>query len=142
MQREFLTFVCLAVLLGSGVACSFSKSSETIGDSISSPFDWSSDSSNSSGGGDSAYRQDVSDYTVAFVRSGGDIDSFRSGLRRIAERRGITDWEGDELTCASIGLGLQRANFDEAAAFEFGRALFGADTPGLDDLGVGYASIP
>lgn len=118
-----------------------SNSSETLSDSISSPFDWSSGSSKSSGG-DSAYRQDVSDYTVAFVRDGGDLDAFRTGLGRLAEQRGITNWEADSFTCASIGLGLQQARLDRAAALRFGQQLFADNPVSLEALDAGYTRIP
>ncbi len=138
MQRHWLTLVpSIALLFG----CSFSDSSETLSNSISSPFDWSSSSSDSSGG-DSAYRQDVSDYTIAFTRQAGDLDAFRQGLGRLAERRGITNWEEDSFTCASIGLGLQRAQLELAAAERFGVDLFGANLRSRRGLLAGYASIP
>ena len=138
MQRHWLVLVpSIALVFG----CSFSDSSETLSDSISSPFDWSSSSSDSSGG-DSAYRQDVSDYTIAFTRQGGDLDAFRQGLGQLAERRGITNWEEDSFTCASIGLGLQGAQLELATAERFGADLFGANLRSRRDLLAGYASIP
>jgi hypothetical protein len=141
MQRILLAVVCVTALLGSG-ACSISNSSDTLSDSISSPFKWSSGSSDSSSDGDSAYRQDVSDYTVAFARDGGDLDAFRSGLGQLAEQRGVTNWEDDAFTCASIGLGLQRAQLNDTAALGFGRELLGTNDRGLQALRAGYASIP
>ena len=138
MQRHWLVLVLLIAL---AFGCSFSDSSETLSESISSPFDWSSSSSDSSGG-DSAYRQDVSDYTIAFTRQGGDLDAFRQGLGQLAERRGITNWEEDSFTCASIGLGLQGAQLELAAADRFGADLFGANLRSRRDLLAGYASIP
>lgn len=138
MLRHWLVLVTSIALCW---GCSFSDSSETLSDSISSPFDWSSSSSDSSGG-DSAYRQDVSDYTLAFARRGGDVEAFRQGLGRLAERRGITNWEEDAFTCASIGLGLQRAQIDVASAERFGVDLFGANLRSQRHLLAGYASIP
>ncbi len=144
MERNLRAVVYLTAILGSTLvlgACSASNSSETLSDSISSPFDWSSGSSDSSSDGGSAYRQDVSDYTVAFARSGGDLEAFRSGLRHHAERRGITNWEDDTLTCASIGLGLQRAGLSQSDALAFGQRLLGAHALGLDALRAGYVSV-
>ncbi len=138
MQRHWLVLgPSIALLFG----CSFSDSSETLSDSISSPFNWSSSSSDSSKE-DSAYRQDVSDYTIAFTRQRGDLDAFRHGLGQLAERRGITNWEEDSFTCASIGLGLQRAQLELAAAERFGVDLFGANLRSRRGLLAGYASIP
>lgn len=140
MERNLVAAVCLAALIGFG--CSISNSSDTLSNSISSPFEWSSDSSDSSSDGDSAYRQDVSDYTVAFARNGGDLDAFRSGVRTLAEGRGVTNWEEDVLTCASIGLGLRNAQLDALEAMAFGRDLLGEDAAGLVALRGGYESIP
>ena len=148
--RPALLFFNLLVLtlLATG-GCSASNSSETLSDSISSPFDWSSGSSDSSSDG-LAYRQDVSDYTVAFARSSSvqaeagaaDFHAFRAGLRQISEKRGVSNWEEDPLTCASIGLGLQRAEMSDSEALGFGERLLGKDAAGLRALRAGYASIP
>jgi hypothetical protein len=140
VSSAIVSAIVATVLLGSG--CSISNSSETLSDSLSSPFDWSSDSSDSSSGGDSAYRQDVSDYTVAFARNGGNLDAFRMGVRQLAEHRGIANWEDDATTCASIGLGLRLAELDLAAAEHFGEDLLGANERGQGFLRAGYASIP
>jgi hypothetical protein len=141
MRRDPLLFVLAPFLLATGDGCSISNSSETISNSISSPFQWSSDSSGSLGD-DSAYRQDVGDYTVAFAEAGGDLSGFREGLGRLALRHGITNWEEDAYTCASIGLGLQRVGLDEQAAARFGEDLFGANTRSRSALLAGHASIP
>ena len=142
MQRRSVLFaLALTVTTAIGLGCSFSNSSETLSDSISSPFGWSSDSSGSSGG-DSAYRQDVGDYTVAFAEAGGDWEAFRQGVGRLAEQRGITNWEEDVFTCASIGLGLQRRGLDPDAASQFGQELFGSNDRSRSALIAGYASIP
>ena len=142
MSRHSIHLVPSIVLLAFvGLACSASNSSETLSDSISSPFQWSSDSSGSIGG-DSAYRQDVGDYTIAFTEQPGDWEAFRQGVGRLAEQRGITNWEGDVFTCASIGLGLQRADLDAGDAGRFGENLFGANSRSRSALLAGYASIP
>lgn len=145
MERNLVAVVYLAAVLGFTLVlggCSMSNSSETLSDSISSPFEWSSGSSDSSSGGDSAYRRDVSDYTVAFAHSGAvDLDAFRSGLRQLAEERGVSNWEDDPLTCASVGRGLQRARLSNADALAFGQRLLGGDTPGFDALRAGYSSV-
>jgi len=142
-MHRLVRFAVSATLLAglAGLAgCSISNSSETLSDSISSPFKWSSGSSDS-GGGDSAYRRDVSDYTVAFVRDGGDLDAFRTGVGRLAEQRGITDWEADVFTCASIGAGLQQAHLDRAEALRFGHQLFADGSESLAALDAGFSRI-
>jgi hypothetical protein len=140
MRRHWLVLVS-SLALGLGLACASSNSSQTLSDSVSSPFKWSSSSADSSTG-QSAYRQDVSDYTIAFTRQRGDLEALRQGLGRLAERQGITNWEADPFTCASIGLGLQRAQLDPAAVESFGADLFGANLQSQQNLLAGYASIP
>ncbi len=148
MERKLATALsgaALLLLVFGTSACSISNSSETLSNSISSPFEWSSDSSDSSSdssAGDSAYRQDVSDYTVAFATGDGDLDAFRSGLRLLSERRGVTNWEEDGLTLASIGQGLNEAGWKPDAMRAFAQELLGANAPGLEALQAGYASIP
>ncbi len=139
-RHSFLLVLSIAFLSFVGLACSASNSSETLSDSVSSPFEWSSDSSGSIG--DSAYRRDVSDYTIAFAEQRGDWAAFRQAVGYLAEQRGITNWEEDVYTCASIGLGLQRAYLDVDAAGRFGEDLFGANPRSRSALLAGYASIP
>jgi hypothetical protein len=93
------------------IGCSISNS---ISDSVSSPFKWSSDSLSSSGGGKEKYEGDVRDYTEAYVRSSSDIEGFRKGLASIAEKHGISNWEADEATYTGIGEGLAKAQVKEA----------------------------
>lgn len=93
------------VLLATG--CSISTSS-------SSPFEWSSDSSASSSGSSSRdrsaeYRNDVRDYTAAYVQSGGDFDAFTRGLTNVAAKHGVSNWESDTNTYVGIGQGLKKA---------------------------------
>lgn len=96
------------VILAAG--CSIS---ESVSKSISSPFEWSSDSIASSSGSSSRaradYISDVRDYTQAYVKSGGDFDTFTQGLSQIAERHGVSDWESDNDTYVGIGQGLKKA---------------------------------
>jgi hypothetical protein len=142
MQRvDPLRLLALVPFVALASGCSISNSSETISDSLSSPFRWSSDSS-TSGGEESAYRRDVSHYAASFAREGGDLDAFRTGVRQLAEAHGITNWEEDALTCASIGLGLQLAGLDASRAERFGDALLTAHPQSLAALRSGYASTP
>ena len=63
-------------------------------------------------------------------------------MRQLAERNGITNWEDDAFTCASIGLGLRLAALDPAAARSFGQDLLGPNERGQHFLHAGYASTP
>ena len=98
-----IVLLCLAGPL----ACSFSYSSQSSSDSSKSSSESSSSSSRSSSpNSEAAYRKDVSDYTEAYVVSGGSDGAFLNGIGRLAEKRGITDWESDENTWIGIGRGL------------------------------------
>lgn len=130
-KRFILSF---SLLLVTTAGCSISTSFQTISDSISSPFESSSGSSGES----TAYREDVSDFTVAYVGRGGDLDAYRLGLTELAKEHGISNWEEDAFTCGSIGLGLHRADFDEVELQRFASNLFGTDDEKLDRLRSGY----
>jgi hypothetical protein len=79
-----------------------------VSDSISSPFESSSASSSPEGRSES-YQGDVRDYTIAYVRSGGDFSKFMQGLGGLAQKHGVTNWEADPNTFVGIGRGLKRA---------------------------------
>ena len=139
--------VALAFLLFALGGCSISNSSETISDSVSSPFRWSSGSSGSSSGADeeseeAIYRRDVSRYAEGFARAGGDPDAFRTGVRGLAQARGITNWEEDPLTCSSIGLGLQLAQLEAGRASRFANAMVGGHPRCIEAMRGGYESSP
>lgn len=141
MRSAQLVVVASLVLLGA-VSCSISTS---LSESSSSPFEWVSESSGSisgsSGGGDNAYRQDVSDVTLAFATTGGDVDAFRARIATLATQRGVTSWEEDAPTCASIGEGVRRAKLDQVAALDFGEHLFGENAASLAAYRGGYATV-
>lgn len=115
--------VLLALLVASG--CSFSKSSESISKSISSPFTSSSESSKSDA---TRFREETEEYSAAYVRAGGGtVEAFRKGLSEIAARRGISDWESNPMTWRAIGRGLGRAGITEAEALAYGMSWSGGD---------------
>jgi hypothetical protein len=133
--------ILAALLLASlSVGCSISKSSETISDSLMSPFRWSSDSSKSVT--QNSYLRDLSAYSESFARDGGDLDAFRTAVRQRAEVQGISNWQEDELTCASIGYGLQRARLDATEVEQFANQLLAGHPKGIEALHAGYAAVP
>ena len=123
--------VSLALLASFG--CSFWESSRSVSKTASSPFEWSSDSSSPDA---VAYREDVRDYTYAYVRSGGDLTAFQRGIGELAERRGVAHWERDEVTCAGIGAGLRKAELDDDQARAFAENLFGSGSGSDSVAGV------
>jgi hypothetical protein len=134
MSTRWISAVASLALLAS-LGCSFWDSSRSVSKTASSPFEWSSDSSSP----DSvAYREDVRDYTYAYVRSGGDLTAFQRGIGELAERRGVAHWERDEVTCAGIGAGLRKAELDGDQAQTFAESLFGSGSDSVEGVRRGY----
>jgi hypothetical protein len=105
-----------AVLVSLGLALlpacdSISASSK----SLSSPFASSSKSSSP----ETAYREDVSDYTAAHLQSGGTPDELRRQIGILAEKHGITDWENNQSTFRAIGQGLAKAGYRQVQVDAF-----------------------
>ena len=138
MVRHLL-LLGLALVLFAG--CSISKS-------ISSPFEWSSDSiasSSSSSGSSSgdrsqAYRNDVRDYTAAYVQSGGQFDTFNRGLSNIASKHGVSNWEADDNTYIGIGQGLRKAGVSTMQLSVWKSNLSGGDAGRAAAIQKGYDS--
>jgi len=100
-----------------GVSGSVSKSSKGISKSTSESSERSSGSSSeSSKSEETRYREDVEEFTGAWVSSGrgGPESDFLGAIGGFAEKRGITDWESDVITWEGIGRGLGRAELSEA----------------------------
>ena len=131
-----LTAVALAAL---SLGCALSTSLTSISKSVSSPFEWSS---SSFGGDDSAYRQEIRDYTVAHAHSEEDVPGFRRGIGALAEERGIADWESDRPTVAAIGSGMQAAGMDSSEAQRFAARLFPDHEARVEVALLGYAGTP
>jgi hypothetical protein len=116
---RMVTVALLAIIV---TGCSFSDSSKSISNIVSSPIKSSSDSSKS----EQAYESDVADYTAAYIKSGGDTTKLKSGISKIAEKRGITDWEKDSATYKGLGQGFKRAGVKQVEVDAYKHTL--ADT--------------
>ena len=106
------TILTLTVMSGLLVlqGCSFSESSKSS--STSSESLTSITSSTSSSQANKKYSQEVSDYTMAYVKSSvanADYNSFAKGISDIAAKAGINNWEQESSTYVAIGQGLKRA---------------------------------
>ena len=100
----------LVVLLAvAPLGCSFSYSSESSAKTLASPFTSSGSVSSSGGGAKQSYRDDVRDYTAAYVGSRADLAGFERGLADVARRHGVTNWEEDDTTYVGVGAGLAKA---------------------------------
>jgi hypothetical protein len=130
MHRSLGLHALAIVVAALAIGCSFSDSSKSISNSISSPFKSSSESSN--GGSDpapSAYLRDVEASSFAHAGAGGDPQGLLREIGRVALAHGISDWESVPATYLAIGAGLRRAGLDVEAARRQADALFGAGTP-------------
>jgi len=96
--------VVLWLVASAALGCSISDS---VSKSVSSPFEWSSASAE---GGSASYQSDVSDYTVAYVKSSNDVTAFQNGIASVASKHGITNWQASEATWRGVGEGLGRAH--------------------------------
>lgn len=130
-----LVVPCMIIALAASVAgCSFSASSESSSDIVSSPFTSSSDSSSP----ENAYREEVKDFTSSYVKSGGDMASLDEQIGKIAEKRGISDWESNESTYVGIGKGLHAAGLNQAQ-FDGYKATLAKNEQQTQWLQNGYA---
>lgn len=138
----FLFLASSLVLIAAG--CSIS---ESVSKSVSSPFEWSSDSVASSSRSSSPnrgeeYRTDVRDYTQAYVKSGGDFDSFTRGLSEIASKHGVSNWESDDNTFVGIGQGLKKAGVTSTQFGVWKTNLSHGDPGKAAAMQKGYDSYP
>lgn len=132
-----LTLAC-GLTLPAG-ACSFIDSSVSSSDSIASSS--SSFSSSSPTSRETAYRDDVRDYTYAYVISGGDPTVFQTRLAAIAEQHGITNWEANTATYVGIGQGLGKAKVKPVELDAFKQNLSHGDPAKAQEIQRGYEQM-
>jgi hypothetical protein len=128
--------IIIAVLLL--VGCSISESVKSSFESSSASVRSSSGSSGSSSRESESYRNEVRDYTSAYVKSGGQFDNFTRGLDSIAARHDITDWESDQDTYVGIGAGLRAANVTREQFTVWQTNLTGTDGAKASAMRKGY----
>jgi hypothetical protein len=130
--RPFLLGAIGALLL---VGCS-------ISDSVSSSFESSSaslaSSSESSSREREAYRNEVRDYTSAYVKSGGQFDNFTRGLDSIASKHGVSNWEADQDTYVGIGAGLKAGGMNATQFDVWKTNLANGDATKASSMQKGY----
>lgn len=100
--------VLLSLILVLPQGCSFSTSSKGSSNSSGSSSDSSASSSGSSSpeSAETKYKNDVREYTSAYMKTGGQFDAFRRGIGDIAKKNNITNWEDNTVTYEGIGEGL------------------------------------
>ena len=131
-RRAFTVAVALAC--AASLACSFSHSSGSISDSSKS-------SSGSSADDKKAFRNDVSQYTEAFVEAGGEQQqTFFSGLSDLARKRGVSDWESEPSTWEAIGHGLGCTKVNDAQRTAYETAWASGDAERESAMARGFAN--
>lgn len=119
--------------------CSFSDSSGSISDSTSSIISSPSSISDK----DKKYENDVSDYTMAYVKSSradADYSSFLKGLSDIAAKAGIVNWDQEPKIYLAIGKGLKKAGIDGIAYETYKRNFADSDEEKMQNIQKGYES--
>jgi hypothetical protein len=135
--KPSLRAMALAVMAFFGLAMTGCSISDSISDSISSPFKWSSRSSDSSDKKES-YQRDVRDFTEAYLRSSSDPAGFRAGLASTAQKHGISNWEADEATYHGVGEGLGKAKAKQSQVEVYKTNLSGGDPVKAAAIQNGY----
>jgi hypothetical protein len=113
--------------------CSFSYSSASSSESSAS-----SSASSSPGSREERYRDDVRDYTAAYVKSGGRMEDFKKRVGEIAAKYEITNWEENMATYEGIGRGLGRAKASQAEVDAYTINFAGADPKKAEAIKRGY----
>ena len=125
--------VLLALVLIGSQACSFSKSSESSSDSSES-----SSKSSSPGSAETQYKNDVREYTAAYMKTGGQFDAYRRGIGDLAKKHSITNWEDSMVTYEGIGEGLGEAGASDVQVKAYADGMAGQDSAKRTALMKGY----
>jgi hypothetical protein len=141
-------FNCVILVLPLIVTgCSFSDSSRSVSNSSESISDSAgslSDSIKSSTSNrEKKYENEVSDYTMAYVKSShadADYKSYLKGLSDIAARIGIVNWEQEPKTYIAIGKGLKKAGIEGIAYETYKKNFAGSDEGNMQNIQKGYES--
>ena len=140
VPRHLLLGLFGSLMLLAPLGCSFSKSSSDSSESSSASFA-SSSASSSPASKESLYRDDVRDYTAAYVKSGGQIANFKVKLGELAQGRGITNWEENMATYEGIGQGLAKAEVSGVGLDTYVTNLSGGDANKAAAIRKGYESF-
>jgi hypothetical protein len=133
--RLAVVIASLAVV-GSGCSISTSPSDSSEASSDSSG---SSSRSSSPESAEASYRDDVRDYTAAYVKSsGGRAADFNAKLGELARNRGIANWEDNMTTYDGIGRGLAKAGVTDVERDTYVANLSGGDPKRAAAIRKGY----
>ena len=127
------TGVSLLIVMMLSAGCSISASSESSSESSAS-----SSASSSPESKETQYRNDVRDFTAAYVKSSGGFEDFKRRLGDLAKERGITDWETNLLTYEGIGRGLGKAKVTPVELDTYTANLASRDPARIQAIKNGY----
>jgi hypothetical protein len=122
-----VSLLIAVMMLSTG--CSISASSESSS---------ASSASSSPESKETQYRNDVRDFTAAYVKSTGGFEDFRRRLGDLAKERGITDWETNLLTYEGIGRGLGKAKVSQVELDTYTANLAAGDPARVRAIRAGY----
>lgn len=138
LQRSATMVVAsLISLIGAAGCGSLSDSSTSISKSVSTIVSSPSESLSRSSSPEEAYRNDVRDFTAAYLKSGGDATNLKSEIASFAQKHGVTDWENDRTTHEGIGAGLAKAGLSQAELDAYKSTVAG-DAQGAEWMQDGY----
>ena len=123
MHRQLRLLPCIALLFFVVGCSSFSASSKSISQIVSSPLTSISRSSSP----DESYREDVRDVTAAHIKGTGSAEDLRREIAHVAAEHGVSDWEHDKSTYLGIGAGLKKAGYRQVEVDTFIRGF--TETP-------------
>jgi len=135
-MNTLLALLLIAVMALSA-GCSLSASSKSSSDSSSASSESSSKSS-SPESKEAAYRDDVQDYTEAYVKSGGQFDAFQKRIGELAKKHDITNWEDSMATYEGVGAGLGRARVNQVQVDAYKQNLGKGDPQKMDAIQKAY----
>lgn len=117
--------------------CSFSDSSGSFSDFTSSIISSPSSISDK----EKKYENEVSDYTMAYVKSSNaDYNSFLKGLSDIAAKIGVVNWDQEPKTYIAIGKGLKKAGIEGIAYDTYKKNFANSDQEKMQAIQKGYES--
>jgi hypothetical protein len=138
-RRSVLAVSGQLLLLGAPGCGWLSDSSISISKSVSTIVSSPSESLSRSSSPEDAYRDDVRDFTAAYLRSGGDPAELEREVGTVAEKHGITDWESSRVTYEGIGGGMAEAGVTQAELDGYKAAIAG-DAQRAEWMQDGYDS--
>lgn len=140
-SRGFCVILMFSFII---TGCSFSDSSGSISDSVGGLSESSgsvSSSKSSQSDREKKYENEVSDYTMAYVKSShADYNGYLKGLSDIAAKIGIVNWDQEPKTYIAIGKGLKKAGIDGIAYETYKKNFANSDAENMQNIQKGYES--